>query len=116
MSGIVAADSAPRHSTRRRQSTKTRTRGNTKGGVSFRCRHAVSLPGPHLVVTVDVHSNPPPDVVALVVGRRIAEQILVRQLVEQIAEGAVQLVDAVGEERAPAGGGRDSIHDAFERV
>src|SRR2546430_142404 len=68
------------------------------------------------MMTVDIHPNAPPPIVALVVGRRVAEQVLVRQLVEQFAERAVQLVDAVGEQRAAAGRRGEALHDAFERV
>src|SRR5436189_71640 len=51
-------------------------------------------------MTVDVDLDLAPLVVALRVARLVAEQILVRQLVEQIGEGGVQLVDAVGEDRS----------------
>ena len=55
---------------------------------SFARQRAVALPRAHVVVTVDVDLDLPPRVVARRVGRLVAEQILVRQLVEQIGERA----------------------------
>src|SRR5262245_11131585 len=57
-------------------------------------RHAISLPRADVVMAVHVHLDPPPLLVARRIGRRISEQVLVRQLVEQIGKGVVELVDA----------------------
>src|SRR3989442_1513694 len=81
---------------------------------SFHYRHTIALPRANIVLTVDVDLDPPPRIVAGAVGRHVPEQILIPQLVEQIGERLVQLVDVVGEERAPAGRRRDPVHHSLQ--
>src|SRR5580765_6770417 len=63
----------------------------------------VALSRPDAAVPIDRHLDLAPGVVALVVGRRITDQILIGQLVEQFLERTVQLIDALGREHAAAG-------------
>src|SRR6185436_13823984 len=79
-------------------------------------QRAVPLPRADLAMAVDVDLDLPPGVVALRVGRLIPEQVLVRELVEQLAERRVQLLGAVGEERASAGRRREALHHLLERL
>ena len=67
-------------------------------------------------MTVDVHLDLAPRIVALRVRGLVAEQILVRELVEEIGKGDVELVDAVGEEGPPAGRHREALHDPLQRL
>src|SRR5438105_1841147 len=79
-------------------------------------KSTVALARTDLAMSVDVHFDPPPLIVALRVGRLIAEQVLVRELVEEIGKRVVQLLDVLGEQRAPAGGRRHPLHDAPQRL
>src|SRR5439155_18717169 len=96
------------------QSSALLPRGWTLVGTSFRCRGPIALPGADLTVAVDVHLDAPPCVVATGVGRRIPEQILIGELVEELAERIVELVDAVREERAATCRRRQPLHNLPE--
>src|SRR5205807_2015429 len=69
---------------------------------SLGCRRAISLSRSNIVMAVHIDLDAPPHIVVFRVGGFVAEEILIRELVEQIRERLVQLVDAVGEERAAA--------------
>src|SRR2546421_6914538 len=84
--------------------------------VSLRRDRTISLPGADAALSVDPQRDLPEHVVALRVGRFVSEQVLVRQLFEQVGEGEVQLVDVVGGQRASAGRLDQTVHDRFERL
>src|SRR4030095_11154272 len=85
-------------------------------GRSFFWWRAVSLPRSNLIRAVHAHLDASVRVVADALGRWVSEKILLRQLLEQIVEGVVQLIDTVGVQCAAAGRSGKPVQHPLERL
>src|SRR5205823_10757389 len=99
----AAAPAALRFRMARRRRSRTRTQVPVRA-ISFVRRRPITLTRANPAVPLHLDLDRAPRIIPLRVRRRIPEEVLVRQLVEQVLERTVELVDAVGRERAAAGG------------
>ena len=67
----------------------------------------------NLTVAFDLDFQAPQRAVAPDVGRRVAEEILIGQLLEQVRKRTAQLLGFLGHQRAAAAGGRTSRFMTF---
>src|SRR5436190_512420 len=82
----------------------------------FRRDRPVPLARAHARLAVHADRNLAKRLVTLRIGRLVAEQVLIRQLLEQIGEREMQLIDVVGEKCSPPGRLDQTLHDGLERL